>query len=427
MSPQDLALIATLLLGYSLISRWLAHRSISGPLAFSATGAALAIASVEVLDGAFIDSGVELMAEATLVILLFSDATRIDPSVLRRQAELPARMLGIGLPLTVVAGTLAGVVLIPGLTLLEAAVLAAIMAPTDAALGQAVVSDRRVPVRVRQALNVESGLNDGLMAPTVAILVGLAVMDGEAGGVTNGEPVEFIFRQLGFGLSVGLAVGLAGGWLLDRAVGRGWVEGEFRQIGVLAIAVCSFAFAEVFDGNGFVAAFVAGIAFGAIAQPHCDSATDFAEDEGQLLVALTFLIWGVSVLGPRLDDVSLDIALYVILSLTVVRMIPVALSLLGSGLEWPTVGYLGWFGPRGLASIIFGLFALEHLEGEVGETIFLVVTWTCAVSIVAHGLSAVPLAARYGEWFASMDDEEMAAMPEAVEVEPMRVRMGSEQ
>lgn len=418
MSPVDAVSVAALIFAYALVSRWLAERSVSGPLVVAVVGALLGLVGVELVSGEFGAGGIEILAEATLVIILFSDATRIDLRVLRSQAAIPARLLGVALPITVGAGTLAGVVLFPEMGWLEAAVLAAVLAPTDAALGQAVVSDERVPIRVRQALNVESGLNDGMMVPAIAILVALAA--AEEG--TAGEWTEFVARQIGFGVVVGIAAGAIGGRLIDWFSSRDWVEGALRQIGVLAVAVAAFGAAEAFEGNGFVAAFVAGLAFGAVAPSACETATDFAEDEGHLLVLLTFLFWGVLFVAPRLDQLTPAIALYVVLSLTVVRMVPVAISMLGLRLEPATIGYLGWFGPRGLASILFGLFAAEHLRSDVGDTILLTVTWTCFVSIAAHGLSAVPLAGRYGTWFMNMQPDELADMPETAVVEPMRTR-----
>ncbi len=419
MSVEDLVLIAGLVFAYSLFSRGLANRSVSGPFLFTIVGAALGLAGVSLSSGEF-DGGVEILAEATLVIVLFSDATRIDLDRLRSQAAIPLRLLGIGLPLTVLAGTAVGVVLFPGLKVLEAAVLAAVLSPTDAALGQAVVTDERVPIRIRQALNVESGLNDGVMVPAITILIALVASANE----TTGERLDFVARQVGFGVVVGIGIGTLGGWLISRFVALGWVEGALRQIGVLTIAVMAFTGAEILEGNGFVAAFIAGIAFGAAARPECESATDFAEDQGQLLVLLTFLFWGGLLVAPRLDQLTPAIAAYVVCSLTVVRMLPVAISTIGLGLEPPTRGFLGWFGPRGLASILFGLFALENIEGASGETILLVVTWTCLASVVAHGLSSVPFTRLYGTWLSAMPADQLEIMAEGLKVEPMRTRGG---
>lgn len=419
MTAASAVLVAGLVFGYALVSRSLARRSVSGPMVFTLAGILLATLPWGFSSGSFSEGGIEVLAEATLVVILFADATRIDFSALRKQAAIPSRMLLLGLPLTVALGAAVGVLLFDGISWIHAAILAAILAPTDAALGQAIVADSRVPARIRQALNVESGLNDGLVLPLIAILVGVAA--SEQSGAR--DTAVFVLKQVGFGVTFGILVGAVGGWLLERFVERGRVEGALRQIGVLAIAVAAFASAEAVAGNGFVAAFIAGIAFGVVTTEASNTATDFSVDQGELLVLLTFLFWGVLMVGPNLTLLTWPIAMYVVLSLTVVRMIPVALSLIGLKLERPTLGVLGWFGPRGLASILFGLFAIEHLGGRISEVIEVTVTWTCLVSIMIHGITSVPFARMYGEWFGSMTDDEMEGMAEAVEVPLMRLRV----
>lgn len=427
MTIQAVAIIAAIVFCYGLFSESLTKVSISGPLVFALVGAFVGPWGIDVVGGQFGEGGVEVLAEATLVLILFADATRIDLRVLRAQTTLPLRLLGIGLPLTVVAGTLLAMPLFD-LPLWEAALLAAILSPTDAALGQAVVSNPRVPVRVRQALNVESGLNDGLMLPAITILLALAAAQAGLESSTTNWPA-FVAEQVGYGMLIGIAVGCIGGWSLDYCASRGWVEGAMRQIGTLAVAVGAFAAANAVGGNGFVAAFVAGLAFGMIAGDDCETAADFTEDEGQLLALLTFLFYGALLLGPRLTNLTPSIAIYALASLTVIRMAPVALSMIGVGLEPPTIGYLGWFGPRGLASILFGLFVVEEAGLAGAEIILDVVTWTVLGSIVLHGLTAVPFAARYGTWFETMmepspdgGEVEGADMPEAEVVTEMRAR-----
>ena len=419
MSPSNIVTVAACVFAYSLLSRWLSDRSISGPMVFVGMALITAALDVKAFGGEFSGGGVEILAEASLVIVLFSDATRIDLRRLRAQAGLPSRLLGIGLPLTVLAGTGIAMLLFPDLGIFKAAVLAAILAPTDAALGQAVVSNPKVPIRVRQGLNVESGLNDGLMVPVVTILVALAAAEDD----TATEWVAFVLRQIGFGVSAGVLVGALGAYLLSSFVNHNFVEGPLRQLAVLSIAVLAFGAAELFEGNGFVAAFIAGVAFGALARDECEPATDFTQNQGELLVLLTFFFWGGFFVAPRLDELTVEVAVYAILSLTVVRMLPVAIAMLGVPVERATIGYLGWFGPRGLASIIFGFFAVEHLEGtEAADTIMLVVTFTVLLSVVAHGLTAGPFAAKYGQLFATMQHDAKGDMPESVHVEPFRTR-----
>lgn len=414
---QAIATVGAFIFAYALVSGRLEKTPITGPMVFVAFG--IVVGSFDVFTAETMSDGViRVLAEATLVLLLFTDAVRIDLRKLRPQVDLPARLLGIGLPLTVIAGTLLAKVVFDQFSWAEAALLAAILTPTDAALGQAVVSSPRVPVRIRQVINVESGLNDGLMLPVITLMLAIAASGFNAES-DSGQWIEFAIRQIGFGVLIGLLVGYVGGRLLDFFSDRGWVEGAFRQLATLSIAVVAFAATEPLQGNGFVAAFVAGLAFGVAAREHCDGAYDFAEDEGQLLALLTFMFFGAAIARPALDQLTLPIALYALASLTVVRMIPVAISLLGAGLRGVTSAFVGWFGPRGLASILFGLFILEEAELGVNDEIFLIVTWTVLISVIVHGLSAVPLAHRYGTWFERHHAERMA---EAMEVEEMPIR-----
>jgi NhaP-type Na+/H+ or K+/H+ antiporter len=417
MEFADIALVAAFVLAYALVSRRLETTPITGPMVFVGFGLLIGSGGLGIVDIGMNEGAVRTLAEATLVLLLFTDAIRIDLGRLRLQTELPSRLLGIGLPLTVVAGAAAAVLVFPDLGVWEAALLAAILSPTDAALGQAVVSNPRVPIRVRQALNVESGLNDGIMLPVITLLLAVAAagMDLESPGYWT----EFAAEQIGYGILAGAAGGYFGGRLIREFAGRNWMDGAFRQLATLAVGVGSFALAEAIGGNGFVAAFVAGLAFGAAARDYCAGVYDFAEDQGQLLALLTFLFFGVALAGPALDDLTWRVALYAALSLTVVRMLPVAISLIGARLKAPTVAYLGWFGPRGLASILFGLFILEEAELAVADELFTVVVWTVLGSIALHGVTALWLSERYAAWFAVHGGD---SMQEAISVEEMPTR-----
>ncbi len=305
---------------------------------------------------------------------------------------LPARLLGIGLPLTIVLGTAAAALLFGNLTLVEAALIAAILAPTDAALGQAVVSDKRLPVRLRQGLNVESGLNDGIMVPVVTVFLAIAATQTGAAETTNWG--AFAAQQIGFGILFGVLVGGLGGWALNHFARAGFVDGIYRQLATIAIAVAAYASAGVVGGNGFIAAFAAGLAFSYVASDECRNVQDFTEDEGELLGSITFLIFGAVLAAPVLGSLTWQIALYVVLSLTVVRMIPVLIALAWSRTRFETRLYIGWFGPRGLASILFALLVFDRLTGTVADTVFSVAVWTILVSVFAHGATASPWTTR---------------------------------
>ncbi len=377
-------------------------------------GAGFGVVELSV-EGAFIHG----LAEIALVLVLFVDAARIDVSRLGSEHDVPLRLLGLGLPLTMVAGTGAALLILPGLELWEAVVLGVILSPTDAALGQAVVTNSAIPVRVRQALNVESGLNDGLAFPVLLIVLSLA-METEAGGV--GSWALFVAGQLTLGPLAGLLIGGAGAAAVEWAARRKDMNRAFIQISVLSLAILAFGTAEVIGGNGFIAAFVAGMVVGTRSRTLLDAVEDFGETEGQLLNLVVFLIFGAVLLPTVLGDLTAAHVLYAVLSLTVIRMVPVALSLTGTRLAPVTVLFLGWFGPRGLASILYVLIISEGAaEGLAGLSGIVAVAYlTVALSILSHGMSASPLASWYARHIGSRSDADAEQV--AVRAFPTRVR-----
>lgn len=408
----ELLVVAASVFGFAMFSKRSSFSPVTAPMVFVAVGLLAGTLGVRWLDLSVDGEVVSILVEGTLVLVLFTDAARIDLRALRSQAALPLRLLSIGLPLSILAGTGVAALLFGDLTLVEAGLVAAVLAPTDAALGQAVVSDRRLPVRIRQTLNVESGLNDGIMVPFVTVLLALTVAEAEVSGA--GAWSEFVARQLGFGLAMGVLAGAGGGWLLHRRAAADEVEGTYRQLAALAVAAGAFAGAEVLGGNGFIAAFVAGLAFARVATSECSDVRDFTEDEGELLTSLTFLVFGAALAGPRLTDLTWQIGLYAVASLTVVRIVPVLLALTRSGTLWETRLFMGWFGPRGLASILFALLVSQELEGAGAETILDITVWTVLISVFAHGLTASPWAGRLGNRLAARDRTaaEHHSMPE---------------
>lgn len=284
--------------------------------------------------------------------------------------------------------------LFPTLSLWEAALLAALLAPTDAALGQSVVSAKVVPIRVRQAINVESGLNDGIALPAVLLFAALASAQHEATGV--GEWLGFGLLQVTLGPLVGVAIGYVGTRLLDAGAERGWMNTSFQGIGILSLALLTYVAAELIGGNGFIAAFIAGMVFGNSIRHPCAFLFEFMETEGQLLMLITFLVFGAALLPEGLQHLNPTILLYAVLSLTVVRMAPIAISLLGTGVRLPTQLFLGWFGPRGLASILFVLLILEKSEVVHRNELLSITIVTVGLSALLHGLTAAPLANLYG-------------------------------
>jgi NhaP-type Na+/H+ or K+/H+ antiporter len=336
-------------------------------------------------------------------LVLFTDAARIDLRVLRREHDLPIRLLVIGLPLTIVAGTLVAAVMLDTLTFWEAAVLAAILAPTDAALGQAVVSSERVPVRIRQALNVESGLNDGIALPVILILLSIAGAAEHSQNVIYW--IQFAALQVILGPLVGIGVGYFGGKLIERAARIGWINHAFQDLSALGLSLLAFAGAELIGGNGFIAAFCAGLTLGNCSRAICTCLYEFAEAEGQLLTLLIFMVFGALMLPMTLDHFSWVVLAYGVLSLTLIRIVPVVISLVGAGLRWQTVSFLGWFGPRGIASILFALLVVEESGLPGREQILIVVMATVVLSVFAHGVTAYPGAKWYERQVAKIKPE----------------------
>ncbi len=399
MDTLDVAAIAGFLLIYGLVSRRVERSFLTGPMVFVAFGLVIGTEGFAVVDVPLDNTGVELLAEATLGLLLFSDAVRIDVMRLRREYALPLRMLALGLPLAIGFGTALAALLLD-VPLAVAALIGAILAPTDAALGQAVVTNEAIPVRVRQSLNVESGLNDGLALPAVTLFIALAASEEDFGSATSW--VAFAAEQVGYGILVGAGVGCVGGWLIGWASGHDWMSGVYRQIAVLALAVLAFTLAVEVGGNGFIATFTAGLAVGLVARHACSHIEEFTEDIAQLLATISFVVFGAIIVGPALGELDWRVALYAVGSLVVVRPVAIGISMIGAGLKLPTVAFFGWFGPRGLASILFGLSAVEHAHDVDLGPVFVAMSWTVMLSIVAHGATATHGASRYGRWWSEM-------------------------
>jgi len=421
----QLALVALVLLGFAAVSARLEGTPITAAMVFTAAGLVLGVEALGLVDPDADGLAVKTLAEATLAVVLFSDASRIDLHALRSELGVPARLLGIGLPLTLLAGFVLALVLLDDLRWPEALVLAVILAPTDAALGQAVVTLKRLPVRVRQSLNVESGLNDGICVPL--FLIALAIAQAEGGAIGNGHAVQLVFEKIGYGALGGAIAGAATAAVVVWAGRRGLVDPAWLQVVPLAGAGLAFGFAEAIGGSGFIAAFVGGGVFGGLRRGRGGEVSYLLEQAGAVLAAVTFVVFGAVLLGPALGDVTWQIALYAVLSLTVVRMLPVAVSLIGTGARRPTVAFLGWFGPRGAATIVFALLVVEE-GGLPGDAILLTTVFLAvALSVFAHGATAAPLAERYADWLEIQPEGDRAPVEsgEGEEDEEVRWRLGA--
>jgi len=389
----DLAVLASVVFVFGLVSRRLEGTVLTAPLVFVAAGVILGPAGLGLVEFKLDDHTVLLLGEIALAIVLFTDAARTKLSALRQNEGLPLRLLGIGMPLTIALGTVVAALVLTDLSFWEAAIVGTVLAPTDAALGQAVVSNPRVPLRVRQALTVEAGLNDGLSVPFLALFLNLAVAEEELQPASYW--IRFALEQVGLGVLVGAGVGMAGGWLVSLASKSGWMTDSSQRLALLALALIAWALADQLGGNGFIAAFVGGLVIGPTVKRVGEQLILFTEAEGQLLNLSVFFIFGVLVVG-LIQPLSWEVALYGLLSLTLIRMLPVAASLVGTRLRGVSMLFMGWFGPRGLASIVLGLIVVAEAPLLAGrEQIELVVALTVLLSVLLHGITAAPLSAKY--------------------------------
>jgi len=393
----SLALVALALIGVAAVSGRLAATPCTPAMLFTGFGL---LAGPLVLDGIDLSSSgstVRVLAEATLTLVLFSDASRIDVGRLRRTAGLPIRLLAAGLPLTIALGTVAAVGIFGQLRLSEALILAIVLAPTDAALGQAVIVHPRVPPRIRQGLNVESGLNDGICVPLLFAAVALADAESEVSGGRGAWTL--LIEEIGYGVLGGVAAGLLVAAVVVQAGRRGTMTGPWRQVIPAAGAALSYGVAAALGGSGFIAAFVAGASFRIALGRDPEQLNRLTEELGNVLDGVTFVLFGAVLLGPALQQLSWQIVLYAALSLVLIRPLGVAVAMLGSRARPPTVAFLGWFGPRGLASIVFAVIVLEESDLAHESLLVLTIYLTVGLSVLVHGLTAAPLAGRYTRWY----------------------------
>lgn len=380
---------------YSIIASRLERTPVNGALVYLFAGLICGTAGMEILVLDIDAEGIGLLAEVTLALVLFADSSNANLGVLRQVKAIPTRLLLIGLPLTIAAGFAVGLLIFDQLTFIEIALLATMLAPTDAALGQAVVTNKTVPDSVRESLNVESGLNDGICVPVLLIFLALAAGDASSDESAH-TVIALPFQEIGFGIGVGVLMATFGSFLVIFCGRRGWISGSWTGIPVTALAMLCFALSQWMGGSGFIGAFVGGLVFGWLIKGHDvkEKLLHGAEGMGNLMSLLTWFVFGAVAFGHGLQNVTWQVITYALLSLTIIRVIPVVLCLGGVGIRMDSKLFIGWFGPRGLASIVFIVMVIgTDLPG--GDTLRAVVTLTVAMSIIAHGLSAIPYAAWY--------------------------------
>src|SRR3954451_20286943 len=330
------ALVALAVGAWSLVSERLERADLSAPIVFASLGWLLAEV-LHLIEPGISHEAVKLLAEVTLVWVLFADAARVGLRELRHDLGLYTRLLGLGLPLTIAAGTLLAWWMFPGAGGWLALLVGAALAPTDAALGSAVMTHPHVPARIRRVLNVESGLNDGIATPVVTLaLAGVAASASGHHGPDGGGAIA----DVAIGLAVRVGLVTAAGGAMQAARRHGWASEDLSGPSVLALALAAYAGTLWLDGNGFVAAFVAGIAFGTSSGRGGIKQVFFVEQTAGLVSMLTWLVFGAVAVPTVLEQTDWRVLCYAVLSLTAVRLVPVALVLVGACLSRPTVAFV---------------------------------------------------------------------------------------
>ena len=399
----EFAILAAFAFIYSIVAGRIERTPITGPIVFMAFGFLAGPLGVGWLVLEPTNQDLRMLADITLALILFIDAANADTSVFKSSTLIPRRMLLLGLPGVIALGVVVGVLLFDELSLFEVAILATMLAATDAALGKGVVSNKAVPSRIREGLNVESGLNDGLCVPVLFLFIALAEASGAEADSTM-LALELVAREIGIGLVVGLGITAIAVWLTRLCAKRGWITEIWVQLPVIMLAITCFTTAQSLHGSGYIAAFVGGILFGLLARESTHKLVLAAEGMGETLAMLTWIVFGAAIIGQSYEYFSWRVVLYALLSLTVIRMLPIFLSLTGTGEKTDSKLFLAWFGPRGLASIVFAIIVLNtNLPGT--ELMVLVVICTVFLSAIAHGLTANPLAAALAARVARMGED----------------------
>lgn len=390
-----LVFTALLIFVFGLFSKLSERSPVTAPMVFVAMGILVSPLGLNLFALQAGSGLVSVITELTLILILFIDASLIDPKAFFQDKSVPARLLGIGLPLTMCLGILVGWLIFPDINIWLIAIMALSLSPTDAALGQAVIKSKNIPERVRRWVSIESGLNDGIVLPF--LLVCIAGLTAESAGPGVKYWLVYMLQQLALGALIGGLIGWLGGLLVDKATTKGWMNSTFQRLSAGSLALLCFVGAEFFHGNGFIAAFFGGLMLGTKTPEIRKRLQEYGEAEGQQLALLVFLGFALLMVPKALPFWDFKAFLYAFLSLTLIRMGPVMLSLAGLRLGLSTLGFIGWFGPRGIASVLYLLIVVGKTGVEGYERPFAVIVLTVLLSVFAHGLSAVPLANRFGE------------------------------
>ncbi len=389
MNYQHFAILCSFILVYSLFTKRIEKLPVSGPILYVLFGFLAGPLVFNLFDIEINDESIKTLAELALALTLFNDASKTNLNVLEHNILIPTRLLLIGLPLTIVMGILSGWLVFQTFSWIELAILATILAPTDAALGKQVIANKNVPSKIREGLNVESGLNDGICIPVILLLIAIFTEE-HITDVTIGFGFGLLAKEIGIGIIVGLVITFLGDKLIRTSTKHGWIEKSWQPIFIISLAFSCFVIAQLLGGSGFIACFIGGMLFGKINKSRKLKLLEASEGSGEILSLITWIIFGSVVVSTYLENFTISVVIYAILSLTLVRIIPVLLSLTKTGLPFKERLFMGWFGPRGLASVVFAIMVLEVDLPNI-DTILITAICTILFSILAHGFSANPL------------------------------------
>lgn len=394
--------LAVVTLGYALVARRLQSWNITAPMVFVAAGILLGSGWLGDRDMGIIkptDHWFMGIAEFSLAMLIFTDASKLSLREVEGDHRPVAKMLLFAFPLTLAAGLGVVLLLFPEYGWQAALLTALILCPTDTTLAGSAITDPAVPARVRRILGVEGGLYDGGSSPMLALLIVMVAVD--AGEISAAGWVATAAWEIFGAVLVAVAVGGGGGLILRLARSKALTTHTSQQVAIALLAVLSYTVAIGIDANGYVAVFLGGLMFGASSRDLLHEDLDFAETAGTLISFVVWLVFGAAMVIPAVTESGPGTWALAVLALTVLRMGPVAIALSHSGFRAPTVAYLGWFGPRGLATVIFAILALQDIGTDpVTDHLLRVATITALLSIFAHGLTARPLSHAYSRWAA---------------------------
>jgi NhaP-type Na+/H+ or K+/H+ antiporter len=388
----SLIAVSVVLAGWSLLAKRMEDWRLTVPMALVLAGIAVGFTTRDQLADTLNTEAAEQIAEIILAILLFVDATDVRGGLFGREPRSALRVLFIAMPLSLAAAVGLGLWLLPGVSWSVALIIACIVVPTDFAPASSILRDARIPERVRNVLNVEAGYNDGIVSPIFIFALVLAA---------EGDHTESPLAALGSAVPqavkaivVGLAVGAALAVLSNLSDRRGLMTGPSKRWVLVAAPIMAFGLSLAVDGNGFVAAFVCGLALRNLR--HCAEIhreLELVDDVGFLMAVGMWFVFGATAVLALQSGVSLGMVVFCLLALTVVRVLPVLIAMLGSAPSWPERLLIGALGPRGTTSIVFGLLAFNALTDTAEHEVILAMVVAVLGSVVLHGLGA-PAAAR---------------------------------